>query len=38
MDRKDYISDNEVVERANAAVRFAIEKKKITNTPITATN
>ena len=36
MDRKDYISDEEVVERANAAVRFALEKKKITNTPITA--
>lgn len=36
MDRKDYISDEEVVVRANAAVRFAVEKKKITNTPITA--
>ena len=34
MDRKDYISDAQVVKRANASVRWAIEKKKITQVPI----
>lgn len=34
MDRKDYISDAQVVKRANASVRLAIEKKKITQAPI----
>ncbi|MBQ4648297.1 MAG: hypothetical protein IJN86_00895 [Clostridia bacterium] len=36
MDRDNYISDEQVIKRANAAVKFAIEKKKITNTPIVA--
>lgn len=34
MDRENYISDEQVIKRANAAVKFAIEKKKITNSPI----
>lgn len=34
MDRDKYITDAQVVKRANAAVKLAIEKKKITETPI----
>ena len=34
MDREEYISDSQVVKRANASVRWAIEKKKITQVPI----
>ena len=34
MDRENYIADKQVVKRANAAVKLALEKKKITETPI----
>ena len=34
MDRKEYISDEQVAKRANAAVKLALEKKKVTETPI----
>lgn len=34
MERENYISDEQVVKRANAAVKLAIDKKKITETPI----
>lgn len=34
MDRSEYISDEQVVQRVNTAVKLAIEKKKATNTPI----
>ena len=34
MDRQDYIADDQVVIRANAAVKLAIEKKKVTQAPI----
>ncbi len=34
MNREEYITDVQVMTRANAAVKMAIEKKKITNAPI----
>ncbi|MGN0163561.1 MAG: hypothetical protein ACI4EA_08310 [Candidatus Ornithomonoglobus sp.] len=34
MQRQEYITDEQVVARANAAVRIAIEKKKAMQTPI----
>lgn len=34
MDREKYIPDEQVVKRANAAVKIAIERKKVTETPI----
>ncbi len=36
MDRHEYITDEEVVKRAKAAVRLAIEKKKVLGAPIVA--
>lgn len=36
MKRQEYITDDQVVKRAKAAVRLAIEKKKIMGTPIVA--
>lgn len=36
MDRKEYITDEQVVERAKAAVKIAIEKKKVLGSPIVA--
>lgn len=34
MDRENYIPDDQVVKRANAAVKIAIERKKVIETPI----
>ena len=34
MKRSEYITDNQVVTRANSAVTRAIEKKRITDTPV----
>lgn len=34
MENNEYISDEQVVKRANAAVKLALEKKKITEAPI----
>ncbi len=34
MNREDYIADAQVVKRANEAVKLALEKKKVTETPI----
>lgn len=34
MERNKYITDKQVVRRAKAAVRLAIEKKKVTGAPI----
>ena len=34
MKRYEYITDEQVVQRAKAAVRLAIEKKKVLGTPI----
>ncbi len=34
MQRQDYITDEQVVIRANAAVRIAIEKKKAMQIPV----
>ncbi len=34
MKREDYISDKEVVKRANAAVKIELEKKKAMNIPV----
>lgn len=34
MQRDEYITDEQVVKRANAAVKMAIEKKRIMNTSI----
>ena len=34
MDNRDYISDEQVVKRAQAAVRLALEKKRATDAPI----
>lgn len=36
MEREEYITDEQVVERAKAAVRIAVEKKRILGTPIVA--
>ncbi len=36
MERSEYITDQEVVERAAAAVRIAIERKKILKVPYVA--
>lgn len=36
MERNEYITDEQVVKRAKAAVRLAIEKKKILGLPIVA--
>lgn len=36
MDRVQYVTDSQVVERAKAAVKLAIEKKKVTDTPVVA--
>ncbi len=38
MDRNDYISDEQVVIRANAAVQLALEKKKVIKAPIIVYN
>ncbi len=35
MKREDYISDEQVVKRANAAVKIELEKKKAMDIPIT---
>lgn len=34
MERKDYIADEQVVKRATAAVKIALDKKKATDSPI----
>lgn len=34
MNRQDYISDEQVVKRANAAVRIELEKKKAMDIPV----
>lgn len=34
MEREQYIADEQVVKRANEAVKMALYKKKITETPI----
>jgi hypothetical protein len=34
MNKEDYISDEQVVKRAQAAVKLAIERKKVTENPI----
>lgn len=34
MERKDYIADEQVVKRATAAVKFALDKKKLIDSPI----
>ena len=34
MERKKYIADEQVVRRANEAVKLALYKKKVTETPI----
>ncbi len=36
MNRNEYITDDQVVKRAKAAVKLAIEKKKILGSPIVA--
>lgn len=36
MERNEYITDEQVVKRAKAAVRLAIEKKKVLGSPIVA--
>ena len=35
MEREEYISDEQVVKRAKAAVKFELEKKKVMNIPAT---
>jgi hypothetical protein len=34
MKREDYISDSQVVKRANAAVKIELEKKKALDIPV----
>ena len=34
MKRKDYISDEQVVKRANAAVKIELDKKKALDIPV----
>lgn len=34
MEREEYISDEDVVKRANAAVRIELEKKKVLGIPV----
>ena len=36
MEREEYIADEQVVKRANEAVKLALYKKKVTETPIYA--
>ena len=36
MERQEYITDEQVVKRAKAAVRLAIEKKKVMGVPVVA--
>ncbi|WKY43746.1 hypothetical protein Q5O14_14065 [Eubacteriaceae bacterium ES2] len=36
MEQKEYITDDQVVKRANAAVRLELEKKRAMDMPVTA--